>query len=157
LERVEEELRRTPLAVARGGPYDRWDLEVAASSGIVRLRAAVEEHGRGRQMFRFHVWPRLTTGRAVVIGALVGLIALSWREGLVSIAPLAALAGVAVGHAAWELAVARGAIDTALRLARAGDENLETAVVAPELPAHEGVLGVDVALAVADPSGSAIT
>jgi GT2 family glycosyltransferase len=162
LERVEEELRRTSLAVARGGPYDRWDLEVACSSGMARLRTVVEEHGSGRQMFRFRVWPWLTRGRAVVVGGLVGLIALSWSEGLAVIAPLVALAGVVVGHAALELAAARGAMDTALRLTEAREESSATAAIAPEpikpgsVLGVDGVLGVDVALAVADRGGGAI-
>ena len=156
LERVEEELRRTSLVVTRGGPYDRWDLEVAGSSGVVRLRAVVEEHGSGRQMYRFRVWPRPTRGRTVVVGALVCLVALSWSEGLASIAPLAALAGVALGHAAWELAAARGAMDTALRLAQSRDENWSTALVVPQPTVPEAVFGVDVALAVADSGGGGI-
>ena len=113
-------------------------------------------------MFRFRVWPRLTRGRTVFVGGLVGLIALSWSEGVAVIAPLVALAGVVVGHAAWELAAARGAMETALRLTEAGEESSAPAAIAPEstMPGSvmgtDGVLGLEVALAVADPGGGPI-
>lgn len=58
LQGLESALRRERAVVQRGGPYDRWDLEVRdGACGVVRLRMCVEEHGRGRQLVRYRVWP----------------------------------------------------------------------------------------------------
>ncbi len=156
LERVEEELRRTSLVVTRGGPYDRWDLEVAASSGAARIRATVEEHGSGRQMFRFRVWPRLTRGRLAAAGALVALIATSWTDVATS-APLAALAGIIVCRSMWELGAARGVVDRALRVTGESEcEEWPTTADAREPAAPESALGVDVTLAVAEQTAGSV-
>ncbi|MGH7544338.1 MAG: glycosyltransferase [Gemmatimonadota bacterium] len=56
---LERSLREARAVVLRGGPYDRWDLEVrGGTSGGVRLRMCVEEHGAGRQLVHFRLWPR---------------------------------------------------------------------------------------------------
>jgi glycosyltransferase involved in cell wall biosynthesis len=58
LRRLEEEVRRSNAAVYRGGDYDRWDLEARVGAlGSARLRMAVEEHGHGKQLLRFRLWP----------------------------------------------------------------------------------------------------
>src|SRR5439155_921310 len=59
LQSIEAALRAEGLSVFRGGDFDRWDLEVQGSMfGKARLRTAVEEHGLGRQLVRFRIWPR---------------------------------------------------------------------------------------------------
>jgi hypothetical protein len=56
---LERSLREEHAIVLRGGPFDRWDLEVrGGTSGGVRVRMCVEEHGAGRQMVHFRLWPR---------------------------------------------------------------------------------------------------
>lgn len=58
LGRLEEALRSERAVVQRGGPYERWDLEVKGGTlGAVRILMAVEEHGGGRQLVRFRSWP----------------------------------------------------------------------------------------------------
>src|SRR5207253_3626355 len=58
--KVMESAVRTHCAlVVRGGDFDHWDFEVRA--GVltgVRLRMAVEEHGAGKQLLRFRMWPK---------------------------------------------------------------------------------------------------
>jgi GT2 family glycosyltransferase len=55
-----------------GGPYERWDLEIAGGlAGAARVRTVVEEHGRGRQLVRHRVWPRVPHSLPVAIAALV--------------------------------------------------------------------------------------
>ena len=53
---------------------DRWDLEVRGGPlGGARLRAAVEEHGEGKQLVRIGLWPRvsiLAVGLAAVFAPL---------------------------------------------------------------------------------------
>jgi hypothetical protein len=59
LTELERLLREVRAVVLRGGPYDRWDLEVrGGTSGGVRLRMCVEEHGAGRQLVHFRLWPQ---------------------------------------------------------------------------------------------------
>jgi GT2 family glycosyltransferase len=50
-----------------GGGYDDWDLEIQGGMlAAVRTRIAVEEHGAGRQMLRFRIWPRYS-----IFGSLI--------------------------------------------------------------------------------------
>ena len=59
LQAIEETLRAEGTASFRGGNYDRWDLEVRGGLlGAVRLLATTEEHGAGRQLVRFRLWPK---------------------------------------------------------------------------------------------------
>jgi O-antigen biosynthesis protein len=56
---IQTRLRSLDTCTAPGGEYDDWDLEIPGGMlARVRLRMAVEEHGAGRQMLRFRVWPR---------------------------------------------------------------------------------------------------
>ena len=44
--------------VKQGGDFDLWDLEMRGGLfGAVRSRMALEEHGGGKQLLRFHTWP----------------------------------------------------------------------------------------------------
>jgi hypothetical protein len=70
-----------------GGPYDRWDLEIAGGALVrARLLIAVEDHGAGTQYVRFGIRPKCS-------GA-----------GLAAIAFFAAVAGAAATSAAWTAA-----------------------------------------------------
>jgi GT2 family glycosyltransferase len=56
--RFEAALRAAGAAIARGGEFDRWDLEVRGGIlGSARLLMAIEEHGAGRQYIRMRLWP----------------------------------------------------------------------------------------------------
>jgi GT2 family glycosyltransferase len=58
LEAVEANLRQSGAVVARGGPYDRWDLACRGGTlGASRLLMTIEEHGGGNQYVRFRWWP----------------------------------------------------------------------------------------------------
>ncbi len=59
LQAVEHAIRAEGAVAPRGGDYDRWDLEVRGGLlGATRLFMATEEHGAGKQLLRFRVWPR---------------------------------------------------------------------------------------------------
>ncbi len=81
---IEEGINRAGGRVSRGGPHDRWDLELLGGiSGAARMLIVVEEHGRGRQLVRCRVWPRvvgflpwLAVGLSVIGG--VALAARAW-------------------------------------------------------------------------------
>jgi hypothetical protein len=82
VEQLQDALAERGGFVRSGGPFDRWDLEVRTGPlGGVKLRIAVEEHGRGRQLVRARVWPRVSAGDALVALALALLAALAWHEG----------------------------------------------------------------------------
>jgi hypothetical protein len=76
LSSLEAAVRASGAPVMRGGDYDRWDLEVRGGPlGSTRLLAAVEEHGAGRQLVRFRLWPKLSrvgAGAILFVGALFG-------------------------------------------------------------------------------------
>jgi O-antigen biosynthesis protein len=70
--------------VACGGVFDRWDLETKGGAfGSARLLMAVEEHGNGKQMNRFLVYPYAHW----VWRALIGFVLI--------------LASIAALHSAW--------------------------------------------------------
>jgi GT2 family glycosyltransferase len=66
---LQSKLRSEGAAAIAGGSYDDWDLEVQGGMlAAVRTRLAVEEHGAGRQMLRFRLWPRCSTsGFSIVV------------------------------------------------------------------------------------------
>ena len=87
LQSLESRLRQRGAVVLRGGDFDRWDFEVRGGVfGATRVRLLVEEHGQGRQLARFRMWPRCSP-------RVVAPLALS-----------AAIAGFAVADGAWGVA-----------------------------------------------------
>jgi GT2 family glycosyltransferase len=91
LRAVEADLRAGGAAILRGGEFDRWDLEVRGGSlGGSRLRMASEEHGEGRQLIRFCVWPRCS------------------RFGVALLICLAMLFGVAMHDRSWMASLVLG-------------------------------------------------
>lgn len=79
LQTLEERLKRQGAVVLRGGPYDRWDLQVRdGACGVARLRMCIEEHGGGRQLVRFRVWPWPTGAHlGWLLGAAPALLAVA--------------------------------------------------------------------------------
>lgn len=70
---LEASLRQRGVPVVRGGDFDDWDVEVRGGLfGAARAMLATEEHGAGRQYFRFRVWPKLR--RATVVLTLPALL-----------------------------------------------------------------------------------
>jgi GT2 family glycosyltransferase len=58
LRTVENVLRGQGAVVNRGGEFDRWDLRIRTGLfGCVRLHMGIEDHGAGKQVIRFRVWP----------------------------------------------------------------------------------------------------
>src|SRR5262249_17490782 len=65
---VEGLLRARCMSVVRGGDTDRWDIQVRLGPlGSARLRVALEEHGQGCQLIRYHVWPRWSRALPIVM------------------------------------------------------------------------------------------
>jgi GT2 family glycosyltransferase len=122
LDALRRSIAATGVRVRVGGPCDRWDLEARVGAfGAVRLLAAVEEHGGGRQLVRLRAWPR-GTAAWVAVAAL-----------------LAALAGAAVvdGAPVTGALLALGALLPAVRVAldcAAGMAAVRGALRAPAVP-----------------------
>jgi O-antigen biosynthesis protein len=68
LRSLERALRTDGAIILRGGYYDRWDLEVRGGLlGAARTLMVIEEHGAGRQLVKFRIWPRWLPGGGIVI------------------------------------------------------------------------------------------
>jgi hypothetical protein len=78
LKAIENRLRAGGARIARGGPYDRWDLEVGVGMlNSTRLQMAVEEHAGGAQLVRIYASPRRPVVAATICAALAALAVLS--------------------------------------------------------------------------------
>jgi O-antigen biosynthesis protein len=112
-----ENTLRASGRVRRGGPHDRWDLEIR--SGIVasvRVLIAIEEHGAGQQLTWFRVWPRVRPGIVGTVLCLCILAAISAANGATPSAyAFTAGAMIVIGRAVLECGLAMGAIRTAIR------------------------------------------
>jgi GT2 family glycosyltransferase len=113
---LERELGDVGAVTRRGGPYDRWDLQVRGGiAADARVRMLVEEHGDGRQLVRFRVWPRwrpvaVTSIAAPVVAAIAALTA-----GLPGAAVIVLAVGVVLALVALQdAAVAVGATTRAV-------------------------------------------
>jgi GT2 family glycosyltransferase len=93
LEGVESGLRSTGTVYRHGGGFDRWDIDVRGGIfGAARMRSAIEEHGGGRQLVRFRVWPRASHFAQLCLVSCV--VALVWAAALAQWALTGAIAGV---------------------------------------------------------------
>jgi len=129
LERIEKTIQANCVVPIRGGDYDRWDIECRGGMlGSARLRHTIEEHGAGRQLVRYRVWPRVSwfgLGLPLLLG-LVAALALHDGAHLVAVA-LGLLAASLGAHALWECGCASGAIVRAVDVGPV--EELEQALI----------------------------
>ncbi len=114
---IESWLKARGGAVIRGGDFDRWDLELRAGIlGSARLLAATEEHGGGKQLVRFRVWPRVSLPGVVLTVALGGLAAGAALDGaLLAAVALGLVAAVLALRLATEVSLAVGALEESAR------------------------------------------
>ena len=60
--------------VMRGTSPDRWDLEFReGASTSTRILMAIEEHGGGKQMLKFRVWPEYSHSQLILMLIFLGL------------------------------------------------------------------------------------
>lgn len=106
LRELEATILRTGASVTRGGPFDRWDLEVRTGPfASARLLGATEEHGAGRQQVRYRVWPRLPWPGPVLVVAFAALaIAAAADQAIVSATILALVSGMILARTLFDLA-----------------------------------------------------
>ncbi len=76
LRAIETALRKGGASVARGGEYDRWDLEVRGGLlGTARLLMVIEEHGERRQQVRLRLWP-MAAPMTLLVASVFALLAM---------------------------------------------------------------------------------
>jgi len=79
---LKQTLGQLGAVASDGGDYDRWDMEVTGGVfGGVRLLMVVEEHGAGRQMLRFRLWPRSTPFVLLIQAGLIALVVAAYSDG----------------------------------------------------------------------------
>lgn len=116
LSAVESRLQAESQAVVHGTEFDRWDLQVRGGAlGVVRLLAAIEEHGGGRQLVRIRWRPRVSR---IASALVVGFSALAAAAGLGGAWDASvALASIALAFALlsiYDCVAAAGTVATAL-------------------------------------------
>jgi len=82
VERLRDELDERAAQVVHGDDFDTWDLEVRVGPlASARVRVAVEEHGRGRQLVRLCAQPRCPAHAVAAGAALIALTTLAALRG----------------------------------------------------------------------------
>ena len=97
-------LREAGAVVMSGGEFDRWDCEVRGGVfGATRLRLLVEEHGRGRQLARYRLWPRISPRGLVLLALLAAAAALAAADRAAGVAAVfGGLAALLVARLLYE-------------------------------------------------------
>jgi GT2 family glycosyltransferase len=108
VERLHGALEERAAQVIRGGDFDTWDLELRVGPlASARVRIAVEEHGRGRQLVRLCARPRCSAHAAAAGAALIALTTFAALQGApVAACLLAALSLWLLGGVALQAAAA---------------------------------------------------
>ncbi len=141
---LEDALLESQTVLIRGGDFDRWDLDLRGGLfGRARILTAVEEHGDGRQLVRFRVWPRPTwTGlfSSVILASLTTAAALAGASHAAFVLGcfLAAVLSAVVLDCARATGSAKRAADGLAEIALRGDmehpDEMEPADHSSDLP-----------------------
>jgi hypothetical protein len=105
-------LRDAGAVVISGGEFDRWDCEVRGGVlGATRVRLLVEEHGRGRQLARYRVWPRAVPRGIVLLALLLVFASLAAADRAAGVAAVfAAMAALAAFRMLYECGASMAAV-----------------------------------------------
>jgi O-antigen biosynthesis protein len=109
---LERTLCSQGATVARGGDYDRWDLEIRGSMlGGVRALMTTEEHGGGKQLVRWHYGPYANLYSLALPSVFALLAILAATDGAwVVAAVLGAMALALLMRIVFDCAAATGAL-----------------------------------------------
>jgi hypothetical protein len=124
---LECSIRDAGRVVLCGGNFDVWDLRVRGgllADGVISV--AVEEHGDGKQLYRFRLLPRLAIPTRILLALSVALgigsaTAAAWLAATV----LALFSLVLVNWSARDAAAALGASEQAIDALRRSDAELD--------------------------------
>lgn len=110
-------LRKAGAVLVSAGNYDRWDLEVRGGTlGSARLFMTVEEHGAGKQLFRFRSWPHFSVEGGIAIVVFTGLsVGAAADEYWLAYDILAFITLAVIGRALYECAGAMATIQRTLK------------------------------------------
>jgi hypothetical protein len=109
-------LRRAGNLVRVGGGFDAWDLELAWGRGRSRVLMAIEEHGQGRQLVRYRIWPRVGAAWMLLLAGLLGIAIGAYSAHAWLAAAAAAAAAVTIAMRLFvEAAAACSTLSQALR------------------------------------------
>jgi GT2 family glycosyltransferase len=102
LESVVKRLKRRRVPMRLGGDFDAWDLELRGGLfGAARTLMAIEEHGSGKQMVHFRVWPKFSAP-GMVLGTLLTVLAIGAAlDEAWAVASLLIMGGLLVFARAW--------------------------------------------------------
>jgi GT2 family glycosyltransferase len=117
LRRVEGALRAHGAVVRRGGEFDRWDLQVRTGLfGRALLLMGIEDHGAGKQLIRFRIWPSCSRcGMALgAVLAVLGILAALDGVGTAGML-LSLMAFWPLARTAWECGVAVAVFERGLK------------------------------------------
>ena len=124
LQAIEGALRSVGACVLRGGPHDRWDLEVRGGFlGAARILMAVEEHGGGCQLVRIKAWPVIPVRGPLLSASLAATAIAALHDhawGVAAVLGFAAILPVLKGLE--EIVVAMASVLSALRRLRDAEE-----------------------------------
>jgi hypothetical protein len=110
---LEGRLRQRGAVVLSGGDFDRWDCEVRGGVfGATRVRLLVEEHGQGRQLARFRVWPRCSPRVVAPLALSAAIAALAAADGVAG--PFLLLTAATALRTLYECAAAMATVLAAL-------------------------------------------
>jgi O-antigen biosynthesis protein len=77
LEAMNNLLKSDGAVIQSGGDFDDWDLDVRGGMMAgARVLMAIEEHGGGKQLFRFKAYPRISL-KAVLVALLMTVLAVN--------------------------------------------------------------------------------
>jgi len=115
--RLQARTRPQAQAVVCGTDFDRWDLEVRGGLfGVARVLTTVEEHGGGRQVVRFRIWPRVSHGATFLTLLFAGIGFAAATDGAAIPAIVLGLgAALVAGVATYDCALGVGIIVAGLR------------------------------------------
>jgi GT2 family glycosyltransferase len=110
-------LNRAGHLVRVGGGFDAWDLQLAYGAlGRARVLMAIEEHGQGKQLVRYRIWPRVGAAWMLRLVGLLGIAIGAYSAGAwLAAAATAAAAAVVATRLSVESAAACSTLSHALR------------------------------------------
>lgn len=109
---LEKSVKAAGPTVVRGGAFDRWDLETRGGVfAKARTLLTIEEHGQGKQLVRYRVWPVVENWALALAGLLVTITVLILCEsGLHQSLFMAVPTLMFLSRVSYEKALAMGAL-----------------------------------------------
>ncbi len=113
------DLREAGVRVRRGGDFDRWDLAADLAIASARLLMDIEEHGAGRRLVRFRIWPRWPVAVVLLVvglgvASILAIVGGAWSAALMLGVVAGLLLMTCLNDAMTAMAAIGSAIDNAV-------------------------------------------